>query len=265
MRLALVVLLLGLGLSEEEGECLGCRCQEETLTCCHLELVSSGWQPVAPCPSSTSITSITIQDSILGPEELSPNWLEAQGITPSAVRRLNVNNSSLEGLRLQGLSMLSHLQVEGTTGEGWLEEPPHSVIKLHLGGATWPCMAPEDPSQKNTTVWDLDSSKISLASSEASLTFGLRMSWLLEEHWAGAWQDVNKTLCVVHESEEAKEAWYGKVQEGEGARHKEGQPRTVFSFLKFTQKTIDLCPPSCTCMIAKGRVKFAGTRSLEVQ
>ena len=87
----------------------------------------------------------------------------------------------------------------------------------------------------------------------------------MEEHWAGAWQDVNETLCVVHESEEAKEAWYGKVQEGEGARHKEGQPRTVFSFLKFTQKTIDLCPPSCTCMIAKGRVKFAGTRSLEVQ
>ena len=161
--------------------------------------------------------------------------------------------------------MLTHLQVEGTTGPGWLLEPPPSVISLHLGGASWPCMAP-DPSKKNTSDM-LQTSKTSLATSaEVSLTFGVRMSWLLEKHWANAWQDANKTLCGVHESESAKDAWY---QGGEGEIEKEGQPRTLLSFLNFTEKTVELCPLNCTCGIAKSRVKFAHhevkPRSLEVE
>ena len=280
MRLALVVFLLGLragaGAGEQpEGESqgcarVGCRCHKETLTCCRLHLLSSSILPAqkhSSCPSNCSITSILIHESTLGPDELSPNWLEARGICPSAVRRLNVINSSLVGLSLAGLPMLTHLQIEGTTGPGWLLEPPHSVTSLHLAGASWPCMAP-DPSQKNASVFQ--PSKTSLATSEASLTFGLRMSWLLEEHWATTWQDANRTLCGAHESESAKDAWY---QGGEGESRQEAQPRTILSFLKFTQKTIELCPPSCTCMIAKRRVKFADhegdheakPRSLQVQ
>ena len=279
MRLVLVVLLLGLGAGEVEEEeetegCMGprvgCRCHQETLTCCRLDLLSSNLPPVQKhpsCPSNCSITSILIHDSTLGPHELSPNWLEDRGICPSAVRRLIVSNSSLNGLRLTGLPMLTHLQIEGTTGPGWLLEPPHSVTSLHLGGASWPCMAP-DPPEKNTSV--LQPSKTSVATSEASLTFGLRMSWLLEKHWIDAWQDANRTLCGVHQSESAKDAWY---QGGEGESRQEGQPRTILSFLEFTRKTIELCPSSCTCMIAKRRVKYedheghheAKPRSLEVQ
>jgi len=278
MRLVLVVLLLGLGAGEVEEEeetegCMGprvgCRCHQETLTCCRLDLLSSNLPPVQKhpsCPSNCSITSILIHDSTLGPDELAPNWLEEHGICPSAVRRLIVSNSSLNGLRLSGLPMLTQLQIEGTTGSGWLLEPPHSVTSLHLGGASWPCMAP-DPPEKNTSV--LQPSKTSVATSEASLTFGLRMSWLLEKHWIDAWQDANRTLCGVHQSESAKDAWY---QGGEGESRQEGQPRTILSFLEFTRKTIELCPSSCTCMIAKRRVKYedheghheAKPRSLEV-
>ena len=254
MRLALVVFLLGLGAGKEE-ERAGCRCHQQTLTCCRLDLLSSSSllpaQKHPSCPSNCSITSILIHDSTLGPDKLSPNWLEAQGICPAEVRRLSLTNSSLAGLRLAGLPMLTHLQIEGTTGPGWLAEPPHSVTSLHLGGASWPCMAP-DPSEKNTSV--SQPSTTSLATSEASLTFGLRMSWLLEKHWEKTWQDANRTLCGVHESESAKDAWY---QGGEGESEQEAQPRTILSFLKFTQKTVELCPPSCTCRIAKRRVKFA--------
>lgn len=282
MRLVLLVFLLGLGArcKEEEreitwsqegcqGSRVGCRCQLQTLTCCRLDTLSSssslvpGQKPPS-CPSNCSITSILIYDSTLGPEELSPDWLESRGICGDSVRRLSITNCSLAGLKLGGLPMLTHLQVEGTTGPGWLLEPPPSVISLHLGGASWPCMAP-DPSKKNTSDV-LQPSKTSLATSaEVSLTFGVCMSWLLEKHWANAWQDANKTLCGVHESESAKDAWY---QGGEGEIEKEGMPRTLLSFLNFTEKTVELCPLNCTCGIAKSRVKFAHhevkPRSLEV-
>ena len=269
MRLALVVFLLGLGAGkeeeEEEGESqvpkVGCRCHQQTITCSRLDLLSSSSsltpaQKHPSCPSNCSITSILIHDSTLGPDVLSPNWLEAWGICPETVRRLSVTNSSLAGLRLAGLPMLTHLQIEGTTGPGWLVEPPHSVTSLHLAGASWPCMAP-DPSEKNASV--SQPSKTSLGTSEASLTFGLRMSWLLEKHWENTWQDANRTLCGVNESESVKDAWY---QGGDSESEQEGQSRTILSFLKFTQKTVELCPPACTCRIAKWRVKFFDHRRI---
>ena len=151
--------------------------------------------------------------------------------------------------------MLKHLEIEGTTEPGWISEPPQSVTDLYLGGASWPCMAPDLNHQET--------------SSKTSLTFGVRMSWLLKERWASAWKDSNRTLCGVHESDEVKYAWYQEVDDGSQLRNR--KPRTILSFLEFTQRTLDSCPPSCTCLIAKGRVQYeqghhdAKLRSLQVR
>lgn len=271
MRLVFLVLLLGLGAGEvreadkdkdnddkddkvNKVDCLGgCTCHLETLTCCHLG--HANFRKTDPiCRNNCSTTSMVIIDSILGPDSLSSTWLREQGVCPSAVSRLKVTNSSLENLNLLSLPMLKHLEIEGTTGPGWISEPPQSVTDLHLGGASWPCMAPDLNHQET--------------SSKTSLTFGVRMSWLLKEHWASTWKDSNRTLCGVHESDEVKYAWYQEVDDGSQLRNR--KPRTILSFLEFTQRTLDSCPPLCTCLIAKGRVQYeqghhdAKLRSLQV-
>ena len=274
MRLVFLVLLLGLGAGEvreadkdkdkdnddkddkvNKVDCLGgCTCHLETLTCCHLG--HANLRKTDPfCRNNCSTTSMVIIDSILGPDSLSSTWLREQGVCPSAVSRLKVTNSSLENLNLLSLPMLKHLEIEGTTGPGWISEPPQSVTDLHLGGASWPCMAPDLNHQET--------------SSKTSLTFGVRMSWLLKEHWASTWKDSNRTLCGVHESDEVKYAWYQEVDDGSQLRNR--KPRTILSFLEFTKRTLDSCPPSCTCLIAKGRVQYeqghhdAKLRSLQVR
>ena len=272
MRLVFLVLLLGLGAGEvreadkdkdnddkddkvNKVDCLGgCTCHLETLTCCHLGHANlRKTDPI--CRNNCSTTSMVIVDSILGPDSLSSTWLRERGVCPSAVSSLKVTNSSLENLNLLSLPMLKHLEIEGTTGPGWISEPPQSVTDLHLGGASWPCMAPDLNHQET--------------SSKTSLTFGVRMSWLLKEHWASTWKDSNRTLCGVHESDEVKYAWYQEVDDGSQLRNR--KPRTILSFLEFTQRTLDSCPPLCTCLIAKGRVQYeqghhdAKLRSLQVR
>jgi len=249
--LAWLLLWRGAGAGEE---CRGCTCTSPTsLTCCHLSPSSHPLRPPS-CPGGCSVTHLTIASSLLSPTLLTTPWLEGLGVCPTSLTHLTLSNCSLGGVEVGGhLTSLTTLEVGGDLGAGLLPPPSApGLTALHLAGGAWPCMV-----EDNVTTH--------------SGGFGQKMAWLLEARWSRIWSDQGSTHCRALARGGDQDTWYNREREGQAVATVEegGAPRTVASFLEFTERTSKACPTACRCSLARGQVKFQasqepGARSLKV-
>ena len=73
------------------------------------------------------------------------------------------------------------------------------------------------------------------------------MAWLLEARWSRIWSDQGLTHCRALARGGDQDTWYNREREGQAVATVEegGAPRTVASFLEFTERTSKACPAAC--------------------